>query len=88
MGKNKDILKLSTEIEASNKNRSLEHKPKLESWEKIVEQANLYEPDTVVLEDIMTETEIQSAFDELEKLTISFQEKQVLLIKQIYHFLQ
>lgn len=88
LGKNKDILKLSTEIEASNKNRSLEHKPKLESWEKIVEQANLYEPDTVVLEDIMTETEIQSAFDELEKLTISFQEKQVLLIKQIYHFLQ
>lgn len=87
VGKNKDILKLSTEIEASNKNRSLEHKPKLESWEKIVEQANLYEPDTVVLEDIMTETEIQSAFDELEKINNQFSRKTSIVNKTDLSFL-
>lgn len=87
LGKNKDILKLSTEIEASNKNRSLEHKPKLESWEKIVEQANLYEPDTVVLEDIMTETEIQSAFDELEKINNQFSRKTSIVNKTDLSFL-
>lgn len=87
VGKNKDILKLSTEIEASNKNRSLEHKPKLESWEKIVEQANLYEPDTVVLEDIMIETEIQSAFDELEKINNQFSRKTSIVNKTDLSFL-
>ena len=87
LGKNKDILKLSTEIEASNKNRSLEHKPKLESWEKIVEQANLYEPDTVVLEDIMTGTEIQSAFDELEKINNQFSRKTSIVNKTDLSFL-
>ena len=87
LGKNKDVLKLSTEIEASNKNRTLEHKPKLESWEKIVEQANLYEPDTVVLEDIMTETEIQSAFDELEKINDQFSRKTSIVNKTDLSFL-
>ena len=87
LGKNKDILKLSTEIEASKKNRSLEHKPKLESWEKIVEQANLYEPDPVVLEDIMTEAEIQSSFDELEKINNQFSRKTSIVNKTDLSFL-
>ena len=87
LGKNKDVLKLSTEVEASKKNRSLEHKPKLESWEKIVEQANLYEPDPVVLEDIMTEAEIQSSFDELEKINNQFSRKTSIVNKTDLSFL-
>lgn len=87
LGKNKDILKLSSEIEASKKSRTLEHKPKLESWEKIVEQANLYEPDSVVLEDIMTEVEIQSSFDELEKINDQFSRKTSIVNKTDLSFL-
>lgn len=87
LGKNKELTKLSTKISESNHNRTLEHRPQLEPWEKIVEQANLYEPDTVVLEDIMTETEIQSAFDELEKINNQFSRKTSIVNKTDLSFL-
>ena len=56
LGKGKDISQLSTDIASKEKDRRLEHRPVLESWEEIVAQANLHEPNGVVLEDIMTET--------------------------------
>ena len=61
LGKNKEILKMSTEIAEKGHDRPLEHRPQLETWEEIVKQANLHEPNPVVLEDIMTESEIESA---------------------------
>ena len=68
LDKGKDISQLSTDIASKEKDRRLEHRPVLESWEEIVAQANLHEPTEVVLEDIMTETEIQSAFVELDSI--------------------
>lgn len=75
LGKGKDISQLSTDIASKEKDRRLEHRPVLESWEEIVAQANLHEPNGVVLEDIMTETEIQSAFAELDSIEEQFSKK-------------
>ena len=75
LGKGKDISQLSTDIASKEKDRRLEHRPVLESWEEIVAQANLHEPNGVVLEDIMIETEIQSAFAELDSIEEQFSKK-------------
>lgn len=79
LGKNKEILKISTEIAEKGQVRLLEHRPQLETWEEIVAQANLHEPNSVTLEDIMTEREIQSAFEELDEINKRFSRKTSVL---------
>ena len=75
LGKRKEIQNLSTRIKAEDHDRSLAHRPQSESWKEIVAQANAYEPNPVVLEDIMTEHEIQSAFEELDEINRQFSKK-------------
>lgn len=87
LGKKKEILKLSTEITEKDYDRVLEHRPQLESWDEIVAQANLHEPNPVVLEDIMTEIEIQSAFDELDGINKQFSKKTSIINKTDLSFL-
>lgn len=87
LGKKKEILKLSTEITEKDYDRVLEHRPQLESWDEIVVQANLHEPNPVVLEDIMTEIEIQSAFDELDEINKQFSRKTSIINKTDLSFL-
>ncbi len=87
LGKDKDITKMSVDIAAQEKDRRLEHRPILESWEEIVTQANLHEPNEVVLEDIMSEEEIQSAFAELDSIEELFSKKTSIINKTDLMFL-
>ncbi len=87
MGKEKEVLKLSTDIASKGKDRQLEHRPVLESWDEIVAQANLHEPTEVVLEDIMTEAEIQSAFAEVDSIEEQFSKKTSIVNKTDLSFL-
>lgn len=87
LGKNKEINKLSTEIAEKGKDRKLEHRPQLETWEEIVTQANLHEPNPIVLEDIMSESEIQSAFEELDEINKRFSRKTSIINKIDLSFL-
>lgn len=86
-GKNKGILKVSTEIAEKRYDRSLEHRPQLENWDEIVKQAKLYEPNPVVLEDIMTASEIESAFEELDEINKQFSKKTSITNKTDLSFL-
>ncbi len=87
LGKNKDISKLSADIVANGEDRRSEHRPILESWEEIVAQANLHEPNKVVLEDIMSEAEIQSAFAEIDAIEEQFSKKTSIVNKTDLSFL-
>mgnify|MGYP000032459280 FL=1 len=87
LGKNKDVIKLSTEIAGKGHDRPLEHRPQLESWDKIVAQANMHELNPVTLEDIMTESEIQNAFDELDEINRQFSKKTSIINKTDLSFL-
>ena len=87
IGKNKEIKDLSAEIDNKLKEQTLNHKPKLESWEQIVAQAYEYEPHPVVLEDIMTPSEIQAAFDELDEIDKQFSNKTSIINKNDLKFL-
>ena len=87
LGKGKEVAKLSADIAAKEKNRPLEVRPVLESWEDIVTQANLHEPNKVVLEDIMSEAEIESAFAELDAIEEQFSKKTSIVNKTDLAFL-
>lgn len=87
LGKNREILKMSTEIAKKEQDRHLEHRPQLETWEEIVKQANIHEPNPIVLEDIMTESEINSAFEELDEINRQFSRKTSIINKIDLSFL-
>ena len=87
LGKERDAFNLSADIASKGKDRPFEHRPVLESWEEIVEQANLHEPTKVVLEDIMSEDEIQSAFAELDFIEEQFSKKTGIANKTDLSFL-
>lgn len=87
LGKNKELINLSTEISNKNFDRPLEHKPQLESWEEIITQANLLVPTPAVLEDIMSEDEINYAFHELDEINKQFSKKTSIINKIDLSFL-
>ncbi len=87
LGRNADVLRLSTNVMENSANRKLEHKPVIESWEEIVKQANLLVPDPVELEDIMSPSEIQAAFDELDEINDEFSKKTSIVNKTDLAFL-
>lgn len=87
LGMNKEVLKMSTEIANNKQGRKLVHQPVLETWEAIVEQANLHESMRVELEDIMTASEIEGSFRELDKINDEFSKKTGIINKTDLSFL-
>lgn len=74
LGKREETEKLKQKV-SEMKDSPLEHRPHMEPWEDIVCQANEYIPYPVGLEDILSESEIQSAFRERDKIRKNFSEK-------------
>ena len=62
-------------------------KPQMQKWDELVQQANEFCPDEVILEDIMTEEEIQAAFDEAKKINRDFSNKTSIVNKVDLSFL-
>ena len=58
---------MSTEIVNNGYDRKLKNRPQLESWEEIVSQANICEPNVVELEDILSRSDISNAFIDVYK---------------------
>ena len=87
LGKGKEIEAMAKEISEKSADRILEHRPVLESWEEIVQQAERYEPRTVTLEDIMTEQEIRRSFAELGEINQQFARRTSIINKTDLAFL-
>lgn len=88
IGKDEEILKLSEEITGKNDNRPLMHKPQLESWKDIAARAGTdYNYDSVVLEDIMTASEIWNSLAELDDINKQFSKKTSIINKTDLSFL-
>ena len=62
-------------------------KPEIEPFEEIAAQANEYCPNPASLEDIMTEQEIESAFNELDEINRRFSAKTNIVNKTDLAFL-
>lgn len=87
LGKHVDVEKLKQEITAQGTQRRLEHRPELEAWDEIVRQANEYRPTPVVLEDIMSASEIDASFRELDTINKEFSRQTSLINKTDLSFL-
>lgn len=87
LDKNKELDKLSSDIKEKNSSIKLENKPVIESWESIVKQANLSITSPVVLEDLMTESEIAQSFNELDEINKIFSKKTSIINKRDLTFL-
>lgn len=87
LGKEKAVNQLTAQVEENGKERKLEHRPKLESWETILAEAEEYVPGIVTLEDILSDAEIQSAFDELDEINKQFSRKTSIVNKADLAFL-
>lgn len=81
------VIALSDDVLENKNDRKLIHRPQLMPWEDIVAQANLYQPQPVFLEDIMTQSEIQSAFDQLDMINKQFSRKTSIVNKVDLSFL-
>ena len=87
LGKVADVEKLKKEIAAKGVQQPLEHRPELEAWEDIVRQANEYCPTPVALEDIMSASEIDASFQELDAINKEFSRQTSLINKTDLSFL-
>ncbi len=85
--KDKEVDELSTQIEAKGKDRKFEHRPQLEEWETIHTGAEEYVSGIVTLEDILSETEIQETFQELQEINDIFSRKTSIVNKTDLSFL-
>ena len=64
-----DEMKLAKE--KASKTR-LEHRPTLQGWDDILEEASKYTQDNVSLEDLLTSDEINSAYKEMSEINAEF----------------
>lgn len=85
--KGDSVDQLALEIEENNKDRKLEHRPVVENWNELVEQGNEFTTASVILEDIMTESEIDEAFTELKDINREFSRKTSIVNKTDLSFL-
>lgn len=87
LGKNNETSKVVECVNEKGKNRVLDHKAQIEKWDDIVREVNIYEPNPVVLEDIMTESEINAAFEEADEINKKISQKTSIINKTDLSFL-
>ena len=87
LGKGASVEKLSTEIDSKDTNRKLEVRPVMQEWDDILRQANEHIKTPVSLEDIMSESEIKEAFEELDEINKQFSRKTSIINKTDLSFL-
>ncbi len=85
LGRDAEIAKLTKKTEPAH--RRLEHRPVLEDWDELVKQANEHCPKPVVLEDIMSPSEIDESFRELDAINKEFSRQTSLINKTDLSFL-
>lgn len=81
------VQSLSSDIKAKGEGRKLEHRPVIESWDSIAREAERRIPVPVELEDIMSEAEIDAAFQERKEINRSFSKKTSIINKTDLSFL-
>ncbi len=84
--KDKEVERLTKEIEEIE-TRKLENKPIIEEWKTIIKEANLTVQEDVILEDIMSNFEIEKSFEELDEINKLFSSKTSIVNKTDLTFL-
>lgn len=72
LGKSAQVDKLSSQIKSQSDYRKVENLPVIEKWGDIEKEAREYCPESVILEDFMSEREINQAFSEVDEINQEF----------------
>ena len=87
LGYDREIIKAKNQSVEVGKNSILKNRPKLDSWESIVDDANKNITEEVELEDLLTLNEINGAFRELQEINCEFSRKTTINNKIDLNFL-
>lgn len=87
LGKEKEIIQLKNDIKSHSETYTFQNKPKLQSWEDIVKEAEEYSPHIVTFEDILSDKELADSFAEREQIIKTFKEKTGIINKTDLTFL-
>lgn len=87
LGKSAQIDELSSQIKSQNGHRKIANRYVLEGWDDIVKEAEEYCPEPVILEDFMSEREINQVFQELDEIKQDFSRKTSIVNKTDLSFL-
>lgn len=85
--KEKSVKKLLKKVETQGKERKLKHRPQLEEWETILNETDVDVPENIILEDILSDEELQSAFNEADEINKQFARKTSIVNKTDLAFL-
>ena len=87
LGKSAQVDELSSQIKSQSVHRRMEKRPVIEKWDSIVKAAEEYCPEPVILEDFMSEREMNQAFRELDEINREFSGKTRIVNKTDLSFL-
>ena len=87
LGKKKDIDRISTEIDNKKGNRKLNYRPIIQDWETILSDTAGEYSKKFVLEDIMSNTEINESMYEYNAINAQFSAKTSIINKRDLSFL-
>ena len=87
LGKKNDVDNLLIKIDEKKLNHRLNHNLKIDDWDSILSEANNSNMVPVLLEDIMSQEEINQAFNEYKEIEAHFSSKTGIFNKTDLSFL-
>lgn len=87
LGYNQELMKAKDRAAEIGKHNQLTNRPKLESWEQLVNEANESQNQEIVLEDLLTRDEINNVLIELNAINLEFSKRTSIFNKIDMNFL-
>ena len=87
LGYTEDVLKTKERLKNIEDISKFENRPKLKEWKELMDEVDNTELSEVSLEDILSESEIQRAFEEADEINKEFSKKTSIVNKVDLNFL-
>ena len=87
LGGKKEVKFLKSKIDSMKEKRRLNHRPVIQDWDSIVSESKTENSTQVILEDIMSNTEINESFHEYNLIEAQFSAKTSIVNKTDLSFL-
>lgn len=87
LGYHKEVLASKEQSIKVSSSRKLEHRPQIKAWNELVDEANGKIGKEIVLEEILSESEIEKAFSEADEINAEFSRKTSIVNKTDMSFL-
>lgn len=87
LGYHKEVLASKEQSIRVSSSKKLEHRPQIKTWSELIDEANVKIGKEIVLEEILSESEIEKAFAEADEINAEFSRKTSIVNKTDMSFL-